>query len=489
MSQIGSRSHLGGRRDLVTPTKTPTSSTKHFNRAGLNKSTLFGPFSHPRQPSYDPIDYNVDLDQYEDNSCNSPIGWICDATKEACREAFSVPKERTRAGNIPKLHIDRDLTCADTECSDDDIVNEGRKQLSHRNGVLTRNPASEFHAPDILVPEVKLYTPGRSLSGDPLKAPESRIVAPHVGKLASYSVIEIRLESEGQSVAILCSVDVLKMRSAFFGSILENQELTQSVQNTSGIWRDPIVIPEPSPFEAAAYLESLHEGRSLFKEEWNFCWARLSVHWVVEDLMMEYVNQIDNHINKLVKMVQANSWRTNPSVLLGYRISVFRKGPTPTPTILSGVIIDANTSTAYSKVRVAFDQGRDICLTPLTPISKDSNQPNVGEVSEPFWVQKEDGCSWAEPDDIFQNAARKLVTITDKRVFWEMVRSIIDLPQLASELKCCIKSSKDVATLLKKQEYKVLWSADAPEYLPKDAATELIQAAYCFGLGTENSSG
>jgi hypothetical protein len=35
------------------------------------------------------------------------------------------------------------------------------------------------------------------------------------------------------------------------------------------------VVPESSPFEAAAYLESLHEGRALFRGDWNLCWARL----------------------------------------------------------------------------------------------------------------------------------------------------------------------------------------------------------------------
>ena len=45
--------------------------------------------------------------------------------------------------------------------------------------------------------------------------------------------------------------------------------------NPNMLWRQPIVVPENSPFEAAAYLESLHEGRALFRGEWNLCWARL----------------------------------------------------------------------------------------------------------------------------------------------------------------------------------------------------------------------
>ena len=37
---------------------------------------------------------------------------------------------------------------------------------------------------------------------------ESRIIAPHVGKLAPSSVVEIRLQSLQEVVAVLCSVDV-----------------------------------------------------------------------------------------------------------------------------------------------------------------------------------------------------------------------------------------------------------------------------------------
>lgn len=111
---------------------------------------------------------------------------------------------------------------------------------------------------------------------------EARIVAPNVSKLSPHSAVEVRLQSTTECVAILCSVDVLKMRSGFFHDVLCEQE---SAKNTRGeeaqevnpniLWRDPVVVPENSPFEAAAYLESLHEGRALFRGEWNFCWARL----------------------------------------------------------------------------------------------------------------------------------------------------------------------------------------------------------------------
>ncbi len=117
---------------------------------------------------------------------------------------------------------------------------------------------------------------------------EARIVAPNVSKLSPHSAVEVRLQSNSESVAVLCSVDVLKMRSGFFHDVLNEQEkntTNRPTSNTAGLsshsppnnilWREPIIIPEKTPFEAAAFLESLHEGRALFRGEWNYCWARL----------------------------------------------------------------------------------------------------------------------------------------------------------------------------------------------------------------------
>ena len=50
--------------------------------------------------------------------------------------------------------------------------------------------------------------------------------------------------------------------------------------------------PQVSPFEAAAFLESLHEGRALLKGDWNLCWARLAVSWQVQEAVLEYAAQV-----------------------------------------------------------------------------------------------------------------------------------------------------------------------------------------------------
>ena len=100
---------------------------------------------------------------------------------------------------------------------------------------------------------------------------ESRIVAPNVDKLSPYSVVEIRLQSLTECVAVLCSVDVLKMRSMFFHQVLKDQEKSRTdtrVKNVAtgnttvssqsdGIWRDPITVPENSPFEGILLIQLL----------------------------------------------------------------------------------------------------------------------------------------------------------------------------------------------------------------------------------------
>lgn len=411
-----------------------------------------------------------------------------------------------------------------------------------------------------------------STNGDQLgeMANEPRIIAPNVSKLSPVSVVEIRLQSLSECVAILCSVDVLKMRSVFFHEVLNEQEENVGRDVASSeIWREPLVIPEISPFEAAAFLESLHEGRALFKSEWNFCWARLSVSWQVQEAVVDYAAQISTHFNRLLAFVHERSWRTSPNVLVGARVAVFRKGPTAIPTVVTGTVIEALPTTAYSKLRVVFDgPGSSAALgagmgtgvgaycsikqqaRPNSPVFSTPQQSpykapstnvsgsgmgtggasTAADVGEPLWIQlpptnmsqahvppssphltgfghpnntssttnatTTNGSyyphpvehsialqstplnSWSDPDDVFLSESRKFVTLRDKIMFWEMCRAVMELPKLAEHCEAPICNSKDLAAYMKRQEFRVLWTPDAPEILPKDAATELIAAAY-----------
>lgn len=200
-------------------------------------------------------------------------------------------------------------------------------------------------------------------------------------------------------------------------------------------------------------------------------------------------------MHKVCAKIDSISWRTNPNALAGARIALFRKGPTPTPTMIVATAIEA-TGLAYSKLRVSFspsvgDVGPDISHAFGSIKYKDKGEgsgANIGEISEPFWVQRDGNSSWMEPDELYQLEIKDKLSITDKRMFWEMSRSIIDLHQLASKLTDTFKTSKEIATFLSRPENLVLWTADAPQFLPKDASIVLIQNAYCLTLEEEKGT-
>jgi hypothetical protein len=85
---------------------------------------------------------------------------------------------------------------------------------------------------------------------------------------------------------------------------------------------------------------------------------------------------------------------------------------------------------------------------------------------------------WCDPDEAFITEIKKHISIAEKIMFWEMAKAIMELPRLSEYCDSVIRNSKDLAAILKRTEFKFLWSADAPDLLPKDAASELVSAAY-----------
>lgn len=152
-----------------------------------------------------------------------------------------------------------------------------QKSTTNSSVVNKRDMTSSSLEINTQLPYIQISSVPEQTGLRPLQG-EARIVAPNVSKLSPFSAVEVRLESGNECVAVLCSVDVLKMRSGYFHDILSEQEKNVSPSNAlqgNVLWRDAIIIAEHSPFEAAAFLESLHEGRVLFRNEWNYCWARL----------------------------------------------------------------------------------------------------------------------------------------------------------------------------------------------------------------------
>lgn len=311
---------------------------------------------------------------------------------------------------------------------------------------------------------------------------------------------------------------------------------------------------------------------------------------------MEYAAQIDAHMQKLVKMIQQYHWRTNPSILAGMRICIFRKGSNPAPTIVNGSILESPGSVGYSKVRVAFDNtaaangggvggglygtataatatvmertpshtrahgyphatnnhrsmamdnkpppssprlpssgnslNGSIPLTmqpptspkvvygdttpsgsyyyppsqqqqpPLPSIqqqplhttassttsSSSMNHQIIGDVAEPFWVQEpQDMAVWCDPDELFAQEAKKWLTVTDKRIFWEMAKAVIELPEITRACKGIIRSVHDLTSMMKRAEFRVLWTPEAAEIFPPMAAADLIRYAYAPAAAT-----
>lgn len=328
-------------------------------------------------------------------------------------------------------------------------------------------------------------------------------------------------------ISLTNNISWISRRSGYFLEILAQRDNKRQQGNTNvNESNSLVIIQEESPFEAAAFLESLHEGRSAFKGEWNICWARLSVLWNIEELTLEFANQIEVHTNHLLSTIQMNHWRTNPNVLAGMRVAVFRKIPQPTPSICIGLCVEASNNTGYSKIRVAFDADKsninsNLQAFQIQPRSSHPSSPKaarkqgsnnwnhslsitgglsspiapntnigikatnhdqsvfIGDIGEPFWVQSlRENSPWYDPDELFNLESKKLITSADKRIFWEMMKIIIELPQLATPCKTGIRSPRELCTVLRKPEYKILWTNDGHVCLPKDIANDLLVNAY-----------
>ena len=85
---------------------------------------------------------------------------------------------------------------------------------------------------------------------------------------------------------------------------------------------------------------------------------------------------------------------------------------------------------------------------------------------------------WMEPDELFIENCKKTITLSDKKIFWEMAQAIMEFPIFAENRQIMVSNSTELANIMKRPEFKVLWIPEAAEILPKDAATELIINAY-----------
>lgn len=123
---------------------------------------------------------------------------------------------------------------------------------------------------------------------------------------------------------------------------------------------------------------------------------------------------------------------------------------------------------AVTNQPMTFNPALSQYSAPVTPHPNSEPDKQLGSILQ----------MWCDPDEAFITEIKKYITIADKIVFWEMAKAIMELPRLSEYCDSAIRNSKDLAAILKRTEFKFLWSADAPDLLPKDAASELVSAAY-----------
>lgn len=163
----------------------------------------------------------------------SPTAWMCEVTgkkvSQLCRP-FMSGNSNVQMGKEDNSYVKKSLRPDNSDTS----VASWRERAS-KSFLSNHNSEDEDSEDEILKGEsrvgIKASSSVRSMAYDmslkniispmsskdvDIENEEPRIIAPNVDKISPISVVEVRLQSIGECVAILCSVDVLKMRSVFF---------------------------------------------------------------------------------------------------------------------------------------------------------------------------------------------------------------------------------------------------------------------------------
>ena len=227
------------------------------------------------------VSYAEDFDHDVFMNCiPSPTQWIC----ESLQYGFSpTNKIMLKGSHTTTVHSSSSGITSSDGADDTDLCAPIEKNIASRT-LKTATPrlsvlSQRSHRGDVIREDISEFGGESASSSMHSTASNTRIIAPNVSKLSLGSVVEILLEGDHECVAVLCSVDVLKMKSHFFRSLLLKQELeiasTSSPPSANELWRRSLAMEQQSPFEAAAFLESLHEGRGVASGEWCLSWATL----------------------------------------------------------------------------------------------------------------------------------------------------------------------------------------------------------------------
>lgn len=269
------------------------------------------------------------------------------------------------------------------------------------------------------------------------------------------------------------------------------------------------------------------------------------MQWRVEDLIVESASALDAFIENTLKTVERHHWRTNPSILAGRPVAILpqRQGGSK-PEFILGTVMElpaGDSSLPYSTLRVRVESNQSPSTTPrasstpppqaaaappprqtMTDISNSSflarretfraraetegkgveEDARAGVTNAVAWTDFETTVSsdedfrvdsrlrvlvkqkeeWADPDELFVEEAKTLLSPADGIYFWEMLRAILELPSLQSQCKGRIQSPQHIVDVLVRKEFRCLWSYHSkklPGFLPKKYALQLIQHAFC----------
>ena len=167
----------------------------------------------------------------------SPTAWMCEVTgkkvSQLCRP-FMSGNSNVQMGKEDSSHLKKSMHPDNSDTSvaswrerasksflsnhhseDEDSEDEALKGESR--SAIKANSSARSMIYDINLKNI--VSPISSKDAD-IENEEPRIIAPNVDKISPISVVEVRLQSIGECVAILCSVDVLKMRSVFFYEVI-----------------------------------------------------------------------------------------------------------------------------------------------------------------------------------------------------------------------------------------------------------------------------
>ncbi len=166
----------------------------------------------------------VSFEEYEDendsNFLYSPTNWIC----QSLQYTSPVEKQRNRTTYSGQTTSSEGSSDHSNHSDKDQEQKPIRGNLTPNTPTISQKSQERDHLNHSLQ-NTQLYPPISFSTA-------SKIVAPNVAKLSQSSIVEINLKSNAEDVIVVCSVDILKMKSLYFQSLLLEQEKTTFPPNS-----------------------------------------------------------------------------------------------------------------------------------------------------------------------------------------------------------------------------------------------------------------